>query len=142
MKTHGNDVGVAGGWKENDRPWLDNSRIEAKTLLLPVFPKLPIGSGNVLDFIGTEGFRELHQRSQTRRFGGVEVLQKPGARQQIEPACVADAVDIGIVVTRKLYAVFVSAMVRPSRCGGIVLAAIVTYAYVRFLFGNQIMEQT
>ena len=61
MKTHGNDVGVAGGWKTNDRPWLDTSRVEAETLLLPVLPKLPIGSGNELDLIGAGEFRELHQ---------------------------------------------------------------------------------
>ena len=57
-------------------------RVEAETLLLPVLPKLPTGSGNELDIIGAEGLRELHQRSQTSRFGGVEVLQRSGRDQK------------------------------------------------------------
>ena len=141
MKTQKNNVGVAGGWKDNDGPRLNNSRVETQTLLLPFFPELPISSDNVFDFIVTEGFRELYLQSQTRRFGGVEVLQKPGTRRTIEPARVANAVDVSVLVARKLYSVFMSAVVRPRGCSGEQLIAIVTNQYVRWLIGNPIVKQ-
>ena len=76
--------------------------------------------------MSTEGFRELHLRSQTRRFGGVEMLQKPGAGPKVEPARIANAVDVSVLVTRKLYSVFMSAVVRSRSCSGELLIAIVT----------------
>ena len=105
-----------------------------------MFPELPISSDNAFDLIVIEGLRELHLGSQTRRFGGVEVLQKLGTRPRVEPARVANAVDVSVLVTRKLYSVFMSAVVRPRGCSGELLIAIVTYEYVRWLIGNPIVK--
>ena len=91
-----------------------------------MFPELPISSDNEFDFIVAKGFRELYLRSQTSRLGGVEVLQKPGTRLNVEPARIANAVDFSVLVTRKLYSVFMSAVVRPRCCCGELLIATVT----------------
>ena len=68
-------------------------------------------------------------------------MQKPRTRPEFEPARVANAVVVSILMTRKLYSVFMSAVVCPRGCSGKLLIATVTYEYIRWLIGNPIVKQ-